>query len=327
MKTIFVALVLLTASVVAALNEKPQDDLLSVVAEREGIDIRALRAVVDTPEGAETPEKAIEMYSQAATAGDVDAALKLIAPEVRPLIAMEVSIDHVAMSLELLDSLQKRKGEESESAFQVFGFSLLFAEREILMHQDFKVLEKRIIDADRIVFRVCRTGRKVSGEGDCRMVDDVLAVRRADRWYLFYVIGYLNSAFESGPLGNIPTDRNPAAASDRSTVMKLRAQTDSSAISEGVDYEKVFHVPIQGIHQELIVAASHPAIKDCQQIQEQVEGSLRILQCRLMRGDADKIHEWNVAKRSIVESLEITANVLVEIIEQTNQRLVRQISK
>ena len=71
MKTIFVALVLLTASVVAALNEKPQDDLLSVVAEREGIDIRALRAVVDAPEGAETPEKAIEMYSQAATAGDV----------------------------------------------------------------------------------------------------------------------------------------------------------------------------------------------------------------------------------------------------------------
>ena len=325
MKIISLALVLLTANVVAAQDENSQDDLLSVVAEREGIDIRALRAVVDPPEGAETPEKALENFSRAAVDGDVDAALKLIDPEVRPLIAMEVSIDHVVMNLKLLGALQEKKGEESKSVFQVFCFCPLFAERDILMHKEFKVLEKRTIDADRVVFRVCRTGGKFSGEGDCHVVDEVLAVRRTDRWYLFYVIGYLNSAFESGPFGNLPTDLKSAASSDRSTVMTLLDETDSSAIPEGVDYEKVFHVQIQVIHQEMIIAARHPAIKECQQIQGRVERSLRILQCRLMRGDVDNLDQRTAAKRSIDESLEITTNALVEIIEKTNQRLFKQI--
>lgn len=324
MKTISLALVLLTATVVAAQDESSQDDLLSVVAEREGIDIRAIRAVVDPPEGAETPEKALENFSRAAVDGDVDAALKLIDPEVRPLIAMEVSMDHVVMNLKLLGT-QDSQGEESKSVFQVFCFCPLFAEREILMHKEFKVLEKRTIDADRVVFRVCRTGGKFSGESDFRVVDEVLAVRRTDRWYLFYVIGYLNSALESGPFGNLPTDLNSAASSDRSTVMSLHEETDSSAIPEGVDYEKVFHVSIQVIHKELIVAARHPAIKECQQIQRQVDRSLRILQCRLMRGDVDNVDQRTAARRSIDESLEITTNALVEIIEKTNQRLFKQI--
>ena len=325
MKTISLALVLLTATVVTAQDENSQHDLVSVVAEREGIDIRALRAVVDPPEGAETPEKALENFSRAAVDGDVDAALQLIDPEIRPLIAMEVSIDHVVMNLKLLGILQEKNGEESKSVFQVFYSCPLFTEREILMHKEFRVLEKRTIDADRVVFRVCRTGGKFSGEGDCQVVDEVLAVRRTDRWYLFYVIGYLNSAFESGPFGNLPTDLNSAASSDRSTVMSLHDETESSAIPEGVDYEKVFHVPIQVIHKELIVAARHPAIKECQQIQRRVDRSLRNLQCQLMRGDFDNVDQWTAAKRSIDEPLEITANALVEVIEKTNQRLFKQI--
>ena len=107
--------------------------------------------------------------------------------------------------------------------------------------------------------------------------------------------------------------------------MSLHDETESSAIPEGVDYEKVFHVPIQVIHKELIVAARHPAIKECQQIQRRVDRSLRNLQCQLMRGDFDNVDQWTAAKRSIDEPLEITANALVEVIEKTNQRLFKQI--
>lgn len=325
MKTSTLAIVLLLASVVTAQEKSSQPDLLSAIAAREKINPQALRSAVDLPEVASTPEQALDHFTRAAIDGDVDAALKFIDPEVRPLIALEASIDHVVMNQKFQDSIAHEM-DKSRPKSVVIGFSPLFANREILQHKEFRVLEKRTIDADRVILRVCRTTGKFGTEGDNRFFDEVLAVKRETRWYLFYCIGYVNMAFESPPLGDVPGDFDSPKASDAASVFSLLHESESHSLPEGIGYEKVFHIPIHVVHAEMIVAARHPAILECQHLQRRVERMQRNLQNRLLRGDFENVSQWNAANKPVDDSLEINANALAEVVGESHQRLVRQLA-
>ena len=109
------------------------------------------------------------------------------------------------------------------------------------------------MDDDRVVFTVYTTEGRYHDEGNTHTVNEILAVRRAGKWYLFKLIGMLANYFRE--------DGWPEGAEVPMLLVK-KGEPDRPNRRDA-DFELEFLVPIESMHAELVRCSESPEITEC----------------------------------------------------------------
>jgi hypothetical protein len=312
-------------AMMTAATAQEKSDQLSLVAEYaklRSIDLENLRAMTHVTDGAETPELAIEQFFTAAIAANIEQALALIEPRVRPLIALETRLDHDACH-EKMFGVMLEKTFEGKPKMSIIGFSVIFAERDIVGIRKIEILRKRVLDPDRVIFRIKKTARSYHHEGDNKVEQDLMSIRRDNRWYLFFLLGHMNWVFRD--TGEAPETLEDTQNNSERPKPILDVQNDWKPNSgpDDTDFIEVLSVPIEEIHAELAKQAAAPAIQECEKILRDRQMLQRNLVSRLARDDFETFAEWETAKQPCDEQFEVVARVMCRLFSTAKENLAK----
>ncbi len=317
------AFVLVTWATAALAQEKlEQLNPLGEAAKQENIDLEKLRAISRITEGAETPELAIEQFVAAAVAANIEQALALMDPNIRPLIALEAGLDHDASDEKLFDVMLEKE-MDGEPQIAVHGFSVIFAERDIVGIRRIEILRKHIIDDNTIVFRIKTTARSYHFDGDNQAEQDLLATRCDGRWYLFFLLGHMNWVFRDASLASEHNESPQISPAGSKPVLAVENISTPDSKPDDTDFTVILNVPIQEVHAELVKQTSEPVLHECQRMLHDRQRMRRSLESRLARGDFKSIAEWTIAKKPCDESFEIVASAFSRLISRANENLAK----
>jgi hypothetical protein len=309
------AFVLVTWATAAVAQEKlEQLNLLGAAAKQENIDLEKLRAMSRVTEGAETPELAIEQFVAAAVSANVEQALALIDPGVRPLIALEARLDHDACAERLFDVMLEKE-MDAKPQIAVEGFSVIFAERDIVGIRRIEILRKQMLDENSIVFRIIRTARSYHFDGDNQEEQDLLATRCDGRWYIFFLLGHMNWVFRDVLLA---TEQNKSKP-----VLDIKRMSTPDSKPEDTDFIEVLSIPIREVHAELVKQCVDADLQEYQRMLRDREVLRHSLESRLARQDFKTFAEWEKAKEPCKDSFEIVANAFSRLISRANESLAK----
>ena len=319
------AFVLVTWATAALAQEKlEQLNLLGEAAQQENIDLEKLRAISRIPEGAETPELAIEQFVAAAVTANVEQALALIDPNVRPLIALEARLDHEASAEKRFDVMLEKE-MDGKPQMAVHGFSVIFAERDIVGIRRIEILRKQIADDNTIIFRIRATARSYHFDGDNQAEQDLLATRCNGRWYLFFLLGHMNWVFRDAPLASEQNEAAQISLARSEPVLDIKNISMADSRPDDTDFVVILNIPIQEVHAELVKQTADPVLHECQRILHERQRMRRSLESRLARGDFKSFAEWTIAKKPCDESFEIVASAFSRLISRANEYLAKAI--
>ena len=314
----FVLLALQTAAI--AQEQLDQKGLLAEVAKQEHIDLEKLRAIGRITEGAETAELAIEHFVAAAVAANLEQALALMDPSVRSLIAFEARLDHSDSEEKLFDVMLETE-IDGEPKMAVHGFSVIFAERDIVGIRRIEILRKQMLDENSIVFRIKKTARSYDFDGDNQAEQDLLAKRCDGRWYVFFLLGHMNWVFQDASLAPEQNESAPISPVCSKPLLDIKNISRLESTPEDTDFIEILSVPIQEIHAELVKQTADPVLLECQRMLLDREVLRRNLGSRLARGDFKSFAEWKSAKKPCDDSFEIVANAFSRLIFRAKQNL------
>ena len=322
-KTLFSTFVLLALTTSTIAQDKlDQLSLLAETAKAEHIELEKLPSISRVTEGAETPELAIEQFVAAAVVANVEQALALIDPNVRPLIALEARLDHDAYVEKLFDVMLET-AIDGEPKMVVQGFSVIFAERDIVGVRKIEILRQEVLDENSIVFRNIRTARSYDFDGDNQVEQDLLAKRCDGRWYVFFLLGHMNWVFRDAPSASEENESAPISQVRSKPLVDIKNISSLDANPEDTDFTEILSVPIQEVHAELVKQSADPVLQECQRMLRDREVLRRSLESRLARGDFKTFAEWKSAKKPCDERFEIVAGAFSRLISRANVNLAK----
>ncbi|MEZ6055277.1 MAG: hypothetical protein R3C01_01105 [Planctomycetaceae bacterium] len=262
-------------------------------------------------DGTETAEEALHAFVTASRMGDVDASLLLIDPPIRKLLIPEIAID-AYLSDSLLAKLIELKNEKNKIMLGRGAIPVAFAERDLIGEQKVKVLLKRQIDDDRIVFDVETISQSYHDEGTVRTAQQYLAVRRDGRWRLFRPFGMMLVYLRSEEVGQDDAsesldDELYDTSKDQAVLGALSILRKVDSDVEGVDYKIVYHVPLEKIHEAMVEMSAKPEVNENIEMARNVNRFVSNLKRRIARGDyttdAEIMNAFDVGEEVFVSPL------------------------
>ena len=197
----------------------------------------ALPETVELRDGADSAEGAVTVFVAASKAADDQAALLMVDPPIRRLLLPEIAIEKFAMDSVLIE--HALFGEEKNA---VGGILFYCAQRELINIQSIEIIDTSAVDADRIIFTILSTGPSYHDDGDMRIVQDLMAIRRAEKWYVFKLFGVMTNEFRE----------NTGAANGAVALLYVKRGTEEMPNRRNADFELEFSVPLKKVHAELV---------------------------------------------------------------------------
>jgi len=199
--------------------------------------------VIDLQDGASTAEEALQLYLKASQSFDHEAALQMVDPPIRnlliPEIAMErYSFDEILLEHALFGPDPKFRG----------GMSFLFAQRDLINTREIETLDSRKVDDNRVVYTILTTEDSYHEDKTNHIVRQMLVNRRDGRWYVFRPFGALYSLLNS--------QERPQGEEH---LVDARRNSTESPNRRNADYEEIYSIPIETVHQGLVRAAESEA--------------------------------------------------------------------
>ena len=239
--------------------------------------------VVTTQEGAESPRAAIAAFAAASNAGDLEATLALIDPQVRPLIEAEALVDEYILEQLWLRNMVMTE-EQRKAPFNSLGaIPVAFAKRDLLRTSQIEVLSERPSPKkdDRVLLDVNWEVRSFhSIDANDRfdyMQTTLLAVKREERWYLFYPFGMLVIWLRDAS----PESLTPEQQEDPPTVMRSERVEQPGPTTFNI----TFAVPLEVVHENLAEVARYPETEDLVEDARKLVRFKDTLQNRAIGGD------------------------------------------
>jgi hypothetical protein len=251
----------------------------------------------------------VAAFVAAAQAGDVEAALAMIDPQVRPLIAIEVLLEEYMIEMFTLRDWVMTK-EQRQFSFNNFGaIPAVYAKQDMLRIREIDVRDERpsmvegagdgedervLLDVDWRVRPWYATDRNESDGISVTM----LAVRRDDRWYLFHPFGAVNRALGA----------SVGSAEEGESVLFAEREKAEEGDSVRTVFRLTYQVPIEVVDEELAEAAQSDEAEDLLVQGREMARFIRTLRYRVMRGDFADIKELDAALADpddVLESLVI----------------------
>jgi hypothetical protein len=250
--------------------------------------------VVKLQSGADSPRAAVSAFVAASNAGDVEAALRLIDPQVLPLLQSEVLLEEYLLERHLLRNGVMTEQERKSPSNNLGAFPVVYAKRDLLRTVQIDVLKERPSTAgpDRVLLDVDWKLRSWDPSDKDFPFDDIavtiLAVRREDRWYLFHPFGsiyatllYSDEYRTEGTGAENAIHRGGKA----DTVLRSEQQDRPDADRRGIAFRVTYRVPIEVVHEQLVVAAQSA---EAAELVRQAQNLVRFrngLHNRVVRGD------------------------------------------
>ncbi len=269
-------------------------------------------------EGAESPEQAIEKFAKASAEANLYAAECMIDPELRPLLQPEMVIDRIFADTLILASLVAEKEKSPRKRFGS-GVPIAFAERDLIRSEKIEILDRTVIDEQRIRFQVLCETESYDADGSILILDDLMTIKRADRWYVVRLIGMQKVYFSDSFMADIDHGES------KETTIKMPIQTVGAepgrTLRRNADAEVIYHVPIQRIHEELIgLARKTDAQQLIGQIRE-IDGLHRGLRVRVLDGKIKSMKELDLAMKPLETRMTATLKTHAELLRSVSQKL------
>jgi len=205
--------------------------------------IESLIPVVDLQDGASNAEEALQFYLKTSQAYDHEAALLMVDPPIRNLLIPEMAMERYA-----LDGMFVERALFGHDPKSIEGMFILFAQRDLINIRQIETLESRKVDDNRVVFTILTTEDSYHSDQTIHVVRLMLVNRRNGRWYVFRPFGMLYSILNSqeGPQG-------------ADYVVGSKQDSKESPNRRGAEFEEVYSIPIESVHQGLVGAAETEA--------------------------------------------------------------------
>lgn len=241
---------------------------------------------VGLQDGANSPKEALRAFLKASKAGDHEAVLLMIAPPARKLLVSEMAIENSAFRL--------RELEFSMFGPPKFNVGMLFhcARRELANTQGLTILKTRVVNRDNVVFTVIETKRSYHGQGLRRSINQIMAVRRSNKWYIFKLFGLQSPILEGEEMfGGIDSLK---------IIEGRKTDPEKSNLNLNVEVkgEVVYHVPIESIYKEFVRTSQTPEVNECQLLANRLNRVLTTITNRARRGDFTSRMELNKAVKN-----------------------------
>lgn len=235
-------------------------------------------------DGETSPTAAVQTFMEAARSGDHQAALAMFDPQTRPIFSSQIMAEQVVHRIQMLD-----QNYYEQPSFQPRGFSLLYAQRDLVRVSAYQILNRREIDSERVEFSIQTTQMSFNGPKTQTLIYPLLAVQRNGRWYVFRLLGLANAIIclplEGGPL-------------------KTTIRPFHKSAREGIDFEDRYNVPFATIHLKFVEMHRQPKMRQHQQQAELAIRQLRVLENRLQRNDFPTRSGFRKFAKRIQEPLE-----------------------
>jgi hypothetical protein len=230
----------------------------------------ALPETVELRDGADSAEGALTAFVAASKAADDQAALLMVDPPIRRLLLPEIAIEKFAMDSVLIE--HALFGEEKNA---VGGILFYCAQRELINIQSIEIINTSVVDADRVIFTILSTGLSYHHDGDMRIVQDLMAIRRAEKWYVFKLFGVMTNEFRE----------NTDAANGAVALLHVKRGTEEMPNRRNADFELEFSVPFEKVHAELVRASESSDIAESIVLSDRLDRLRNSIVNRAKRGE------------------------------------------
>lgn len=248
--------------------------------------------VVALEDGAASPREAVSAFVAAANAGDVDASLLLLDPEVRPLIRAEVQLEEYLLETHLLRNLVMNEQERKSPLNNLGAIPPVHGKRDLLRTRHMEVVGEResTIRDECVLLEVDWRVWSFHPTRDDRFDDvsiTILAVRRDERWYLFHPFGTLLTALREST-GSAPQD-------DEKAVVHFDRREQPDAERRRARFVVSYDVPLEIVHREFVAAARSPEVAQLVSEAQQLLRFKNGIRNRLIRGEFDSLSDLDTA--------------------------------
>lgn len=199
--------------------------------------------VIDLQDGASTAEEALQFYLKASQAFDHEAALQMVDPPIRNLLIPEIAMERYAF-----DGMFIEHALFGHDPKFFGGMPFLFVQRDLITIRQIETLESRKVDDNQVVYTILTTEDSYHSDQTIHVVRQMLVNRRNRRWYVFRPFGSLYSILNSqeGPQG-------------ADHVVDSKRDSKESPNRRGAEFEEIYSIPIESVHQGLVRAAETEA--------------------------------------------------------------------
>lgn len=202
----------------------------------------------------------------------------MVDPPIQKLLIPEIVIERSAIDSMIID--QAFFGEDKQ---RVSGILFHFAWRDLINLKSAEILETRIVDENRVVFTVYSTEWSYHDDGDTTTVQDILAVRRSEKWYVVRLFGMLTHYF-----------RGNDAESDKTKRPLLQSKNGAAGVPNrrNADYQLQFNLPIEFIHAELVECSKSKQMTECLALASQLQRHFKSVENQAKRGRIKSRADW-----------------------------------
>ncbi len=234
-------------------------------------DKSALPETVELRDGADSAEGALTAFVAASKAADDEAALLMVDPPIRRLLLPEIAIEKFAMDSVLIE--HALFGEEKNA---VGGILFYCAQRELINIQSIEIIDTSAVDADRIIFTILSTGPSYHHDGDMRIVQELMAIRRGEKWYVCKLFGFVMTDLFRG---------HTTLANDAVELLHVKRGTEEMPNRLNADFELEFSVPFEKVHAELVRASESSDIAESIVLADRLDRLRNSIANRAKRGE------------------------------------------
>lgn len=289
---LFALVAVLPGTTVLSAEEEPVGGATNESGQAQAADAETL--VVKLQAGAESPRAAVSAFAAASNAGDVEAALLLIDPCVRPLLQAEVLLEEYQIEIFLLRNILMSGKEQMSPLNNLGAIPLVYAKSDVVRSSQIDILKEQPSTAgnDRVLFDVEWKAHSWSPSHEQRQFDcitvTVMAVRRGHRWYLFHPFGAVSRALVySDEFGYEAAGRKEAELriGNANTVLRNERRQRPDLEWCSVAFIVTYQVPIEVVHEELVLAAQSAEVAE---LVKQTQNLIRFknrLRNQVFRGD------------------------------------------
>ena len=230
----------------------------------------AVPETVDLLDGADSAEGALTAFVAASKAADDQAALLMVDPPIRRLLLPEIAIERLSM-----DSTLTEYAIFGEDKNEVGGMLFYCAQRELINIQSIEIINTSSVDADRIIFTILSTGPSYHYDGNMRVVQELMAIRRGEKWYVFKLFGVMTNQFRE----------NTDAANGAVQLLHVKRGTEEMPNRRNADFELEFSVPFEKVHAELVRASESSDIAESIVLADRLDRLRNSIVNRAKRGE------------------------------------------
>lgn len=226
--------------------------------------------VVELLDGADSAESALAAFVAASKAADDQAALLMVDPPIRRLLIPEIAIEKFAM-----DSTLTEYAIFGEDKKETGGILFYCAQRDLINIRTIEIINTSPIDADRRIFTIVSTGPSYHADGDMRIVQEIMAIRRSEKWYVFRLFGAMTNLFRE-------STNTPHGAVE---LLHVKRGTEESPNRRNADFELKFSVPFEKLHTELVRTSESVDIAECIVLADRIDRLRNSIVNRARRGE------------------------------------------